>query len=964
MQNIYESLAGWIIGILIGCLDKISVLSIYAFSPQLMVLKNLFPGAAAIYRTFIYISICLAIVILLFRITVNIFTPNSKDYEPYSVLLGGFVRYCVLMMVLPAVISFSLSFSNTVYWGLAEEIYPEITEDNSGIEGCFEGIYDSLAAQFGDSGTAEYGDTAAEDTLAGKAGAGAGFILGILDSANRLMGNTLLADSIENLREAIDPTYRVPQNGGTVGAIIAAFLTIYLGWNYLMFLLEAAERYIVMAVLIICMPLGLAPSVSKQSESITKRYFSMFFSQLIILVFTAVFLAMFQYAAKHLPTSYIDMASGSGTVKRIGGLFLYLLLLAGFLKVGSEVDRYLGTLGLSAAQTGRNLGGEIYSTFRAVGALANGASSAVRHIGSLGQGGRTQTAGLSAGDARQAAAIKSTVNTVQNAAGNARDGHSSGVDAVRLSKESLGAGGMQEALKAASDSGVSRINGEFAKDYAEGMLNDNGIMPEGSKIKDAGLEFDKDGSLKAAGIRYTDPDGMEKSLGITAEEPENGVFRAFSDELGNTYYAQQKGDADAAAACDACSNGGGSDIGYAVNAAGNITDKNGSAILAQDYPDMQSYEEAVAEKGCRLTESENTVPFDTGAAAYLYGADPEALKAQCMAGDDARFSVCSDSNGEFSSFNLYDGMGSRIASGVHRTENAGEAAAAAESSTGFAVPAGDGAYIVGNMNGKRTMEYDGGKVTLPDGSVITGDTFDFDRTSVNGHMPQWKIERPDGRTETMGPVKAERLCSSPGAEYAPGPSMHPNPDSDHTVHGNNVLYSGRDGHGRPMTNAEADERAAIYSRGPGGYGKHVQEYEKPAGSVTGKDVEESYRRLADTGWTLQGAAFESAISAKYGSSLSGRRFTVVGRNSECRFNEASDSHGNERYTDLFVKFEGMDSAQKITISNDPKSGGREFKGEDGGTYYWKAGATAGKGRPVGKNDRSSGRKGHGWRKGR
>lgn len=76
-------------------------------------------------------------------------------------------------------------------------------------------------------------------------------------------------------------------------ALIALILVMILAWNYLKLLLEAAERYIMLGILVFTAPVAFAMGASKSTSNIFKSWCRMFGSQLFLLMMNAWCLKLF-----------------------------------------------------------------------------------------------------------------------------------------------------------------------------------------------------------------------------------------------------------------------------------------------------------------------------------------------------------------------------------------------------------------------------------------------------------------------------------------------------------------------------------------------------------------------------------------------------------------------------------------------------------------------------------------------
>lgn len=79
---------------------------------------------------------------------------------------------------------------------------------------------------------------------------------------------------------------------GTV-ALIALVLVLILAWNYLKLLLEAAERYVLLGVLVYTAPIAFSMGASQSTSNIFKSWCRMFGGQVILLIMNVWCLRLF-----------------------------------------------------------------------------------------------------------------------------------------------------------------------------------------------------------------------------------------------------------------------------------------------------------------------------------------------------------------------------------------------------------------------------------------------------------------------------------------------------------------------------------------------------------------------------------------------------------------------------------------------------------------------------------------------
>lgn len=76
-------------------------------------------------------------------------------------------------------------------------------------------------------------------------------------------------------------------------ALIALILVLILAWNYIKLLFEAAERYILLGVIVYTAPMAFATGASQSTSNIFKSWCRMFGGQIFLLLMNAWCLRLF-----------------------------------------------------------------------------------------------------------------------------------------------------------------------------------------------------------------------------------------------------------------------------------------------------------------------------------------------------------------------------------------------------------------------------------------------------------------------------------------------------------------------------------------------------------------------------------------------------------------------------------------------------------------------------------------------
>lgn len=157
---------------------------------------------------------------------------------------------------------------------------------------------------------------------------------------------------------------------GSIGALLLTlFLLLMLAYQFIMFLIEMAERYIVLGVLYYTCPFAFSMLGSKSTSNIFASWVRMIGSQLFLMLCNVIFFRLFMMGLNSydgLLETYkqqIEAKAGIMANYNLGTVVIvWVLMMHGILAVATRVDSYLNTLGLSAAQTGRGLAGAMVAS--------------------------------------------------------------------------------------------------------------------------------------------------------------------------------------------------------------------------------------------------------------------------------------------------------------------------------------------------------------------------------------------------------------------------------------------------------------------------------------------------------------------------------------------------------------------------------------------------------------------------
>lgn len=177
---------------------------------------------------------------------------------------------------------------------------------------------------------------------------------------------------------------------------VSLVLVALVAYNVLKLLLEVAERYMMVGVLVYTSPLVYCTISSANTVQIFKRWMSMFVSSCIMMSMSALFLRL--------------IVNGLYSINVDKTLFVQLLLVLAMCKIAQRVDTYLQQLGLTTATTGASMIQDLVG----MAALAR-TGGAVAGRAFNGKGSRSSILGGSgAGPIRASGPVASAINGIRS----------------------------------------------------------------------------------------------------------------------------------------------------------------------------------------------------------------------------------------------------------------------------------------------------------------------------------------------------------------------------------------------------------------------------------------------------------------------------------------------------------------------------------------------------------------------
>lgn len=206
-------------------------------------------------------------------------------------------------------------------------------------------------------------------------------------------------------------------------ALIALILLLILAWNYIKLLFEAAERYVLLGVLVYTAPMAFATGSSKTTGNVFSSWCRMFAGQVFLLIMNAWCLRIFTSMVGNFIANPLSIGSDSTA----GNAFIWFLCAIAFLKISQKIDSFMSSLGINVGHTGGSMMGELMIAARGLTSAKNISTGGSFRGGSVRGGSQMNSAsqmkhasfisgGLSGAVSRQLS--QSAMNTVTGQASN------------------------------------------------------------------------------------------------------------------------------------------------------------------------------------------------------------------------------------------------------------------------------------------------------------------------------------------------------------------------------------------------------------------------------------------------------------------------------------------------------------------------------------------------------------------
>lgn len=176
-------------------------------------------------------------------------------------------------------------------------------------------------------------------------------------------------------------------------ALIALILLVMLAWNYLKLLFEAAERYVLLGVLVYTAPMAFSMGGSMNTINIFRSWCRMLGGQIFMILMNVWCLRIFTSMFANFIANPLQLENGN--------FLIWFLCAVGFLKISQKIDNFMQMLGINVGRTGSAMLGEAAIAMKGISAarktISGGGSGAADSGSYMASGSETILQGGLAG---------------------------------------------------------------------------------------------------------------------------------------------------------------------------------------------------------------------------------------------------------------------------------------------------------------------------------------------------------------------------------------------------------------------------------------------------------------------------------------------------------------------------------------------------------------------------------------
>lgn len=170
---------------------------------------------------------------------------------------------------------------------------------------------------------------------------------------------------------------------GLMTSVLLLILLLMIAAKFFGFILEVAQRYLVLGALLIFSPLACCFITTKSMRNSFKAYIRMVASTLFLMVMNVFFLALFLKSVGGFSDAITSIGAENSSSSKVAIVVTWCIVEYGLLYVAGQFDSYLNTMGFSTAETGAGMMASMVMDAIDIG-LINPVSSGIQKCGKPG----------------------------------------------------------------------------------------------------------------------------------------------------------------------------------------------------------------------------------------------------------------------------------------------------------------------------------------------------------------------------------------------------------------------------------------------------------------------------------------------------------------------------------------------------------------------------------------------------
>lgn len=325
-------------------------------------------------------------------------------------------------------------------------------------------------------------------------------------------------------------------------AVCLASLTIMLVVQVFHFMLNYAERFVLLGLLYLFAPACLATANNPSTEGISQKWKSWFLTQCMVLVLLQFFLAITEYASYNMLTNTRAIQSWDDIISTSSGITAHalssngasgtavmmsqMLMILAWVKIGNNIENYLSTLGLTSMSIGQGLAGQIQDHNRSMSAASAKAGRTLGDYGKMRRADQGRLASAAAAFANNSKGLTGAVLQNYAMGGKGKFAQSIGSALSALKRQDGYGYDMSESAKRSVGNDISNDAAEADKELnsAEGQEKLAQAFQEANEAQQNLQEIDK--KVQETGKEQSDAQAQKAEAAAAVEKASKAADEA------------------------------------------------------------------------------------------------------------------------------------------------------------------------------------------------------------------------------------------------------------------------------------------------------------------------------------------------------------------------------------------------------------------------------------------------------